>query len=176
MNRKSILLVDDDPCFLEVLDKALRRRDFLVYCARNLNEAETIALENTLDYAVIDLKIDNESGLDCLPLLLKHHADIRMLILTGYSSISTAVSAIKAGAADYACKPLDVDDILDYLQGRKASTVEIAEEPPSVERLQWEHIQRVLVANQGNISATARDLGMHRRTLQRRLQKRPVKR
>lgn len=176
MSRESILLVDDDPGFLEVLGKALRRRDYRVYCAQNLKQAETIARDSPLDYAVIDLKIGNESGLDCLPLLLTHHADIRMLILTGYSSISTAVNAIKAGAVDYACKPLDVDEILEYLQGRKNSPVQIAEEPPSVERLQWEHIQRVLVANQGNISATARDLGMHRRTLQRRLHKRPVKR
>jgi two-component system, response regulator RegA len=175
MSDKCILVVDDDEIFIEVLARALEKRNYKVVLASNLSEAEAKAREIHLDYAVIDLKIDRESGLDCLPLLQAINPEIRMLILTGYSSIATAVSAIKLGAVDYACKPLDADEILAILKGIKQREA-IADDPVSVERLQWEHIQRVLDDNQGNISATARSLGMHRRTLQRKLLKRPVKR
>ncbi|MAM71567.1 MAG: two-component system response regulator [Gammaproteobacteria bacterium] len=175
MTEKNILLLDDDPVFLDVTARALKRRDHLVFTAGNLAQAEQLAQQEALHYAVIDLKIDQESGLDCLPMLKKYHPGIRMLILTGYSSIATAVTAIKAGAVDYACKPLDVDEILAILCGEKTHENAIKDEPVSVERLQWEHIQRVLEVNKGNISATARQLGMHRRTLQRKLQKRPVR-
>ncbi|MDC0598953.1 response regulator transcription factor [Gammaproteobacteria bacterium] len=175
-NKNKILLIDDDEIFLEVLTRSLEKRGYCVFAANNLARARELAELNLPDYAVIDLKIDQESGLDCLPMLKKINAEMRMLVLTGYSSIATAVSAIKHGAFDYACKPLDADQILAILKGNKAEELAITDEPVSVERLQWEHIQRVLEENAGNISATARSLGMHRRTLQRKLQKRPVKR
>lgn len=177
MSNKTILIVDDDEIFVEVLARALEKRAYTILQANNLSQAKSAALKHKPAYAIIDLKIDQESGLDCLPLLQAINPDIKMLILTGYSSIATAVSAIKSGAMNYACKPLDADEILALLMGIKSNESEsIAVDPVSVSRIQWEHIQRVLDANNGNVSATARSLGMHRRTLQRKLQKRPVKR
>jgi len=176
MTQASIILVDDDEVFVTVLAAALTRRNYKVAVAGNLQKVSALVAEACFDYAVVDLKIDKESGLDCLTLLKQHNPEIRALILTGYSSIATAVSAIKAGAIDYACKPLDVEEILGILTGSQYKADSIEAHPVSVERLQWEHIQRVLEANAGNISATARSLGMHRRTLQRKLLKRPVKR
>ena len=111
------------------------------------------------------------------PKLLELDAEMRVVILTGYSSIATAVEAIKRGATNYLCKPADADDVLTALLSEHADlTTLVPENPMSVDRLQWEHIQRVLAEHDGNISATARALGMHRRTLQRKLQKRPVRR
>lgn len=176
MPDKSILIIDDDTVFLSVLSDALNKRGYQTATAENINTLKTLLDEGIFDFAVVDLKIDKESGLDCVTLLKQHNIDIRILILTGYSSIATAVAAIKLGAYDYACKPLDADEILSILEGEKLVVSEIAEDPVSIDRLQWEHIQRVLEANEGNISETARSLGMHRRTLQRKLQKRPVKR
>lgn len=176
MSDKSILIIDDDVVFLSVLSGALNKRGYKTSVAENIATLKTLISENKFDFAVVDLKIDKESGLDCVKLLKQSNTDIRILILTGFSSIATAVSAIKLGAYDYACKPMDVDDILAILEGEKPLDSEISDDPVSVDRLQWEHIQRVLEANGGNISETARSLGMHRRTLQRKLQKRPVRR
>ena len=129
-------------------------------------------------HAVVDLKIAQESGLDCIAPLLAINPAINILILTGYASVATAVTAIKAGASDYAVKPLDADAILAKLGlgdiTAKAAEVETTPQL-SVKRLAWEHIQQVLQQYDGNISATARALGMHRRTLQRMLLKRPVR-
>jgi len=176
MTQATILLVDDDPVFLETLARALTKRDYRTLTAADPARAILLARQTPPDYAVIDLKIDKASGLDCLMPLKEINPAIRMLILTGYSSIATAVSAIKRGAVDYACKPLGVDEILAILVDGKESGVPVADDPVSVQRLEWEHIQRVLDDNNGNISATARSLGMHRRTLQRKLLKRPVRR
>ena len=171
-----ILLVDDDSVFLETLGRALEKKNFAIYKATTISEAVQLASTHQPGYAVIDLKIERESGLDCLEALKKIKPGIRMLILTGYSSIATAVNAIKKGAVNYACKPLNVDELLALLVEGREQDVLPGDEPISVDRLEWEHIQRVLDENQGNISATARSLGMHRRTLQRKLMKRPVKR
>lgn len=176
MSDLSIVIIDDDAVFLSVLRDAFIKRGFQTRVAENISELESLLGRYSFDYAVVDLKIDKESGLDCVTLLKQHNAEMRILILTGYSSIATAVSAIKLGAFDYACKPMDADEILSILKGNKAADKNIADDPVSVERLQWEYIQRVLEANDGNISETARNLGMHRRTLQRKLQKRPVRR
>jgi two-component system response regulator RegA len=174
----TILVLDDDPAFTVILTKALTKRGYRPLEANNITEALALAAGTRADYAVVDLKIAQESGLDVLQPLLALNAQMQILILTGYSSIVTAVSAIKSGARDYACKPLDADEILQKLGLQDAPVTEpaIPELPVSVDRLEWEHIQRVLTENDGNISATARSLGMHRRTLQRKLQKRPVKR
>lgn len=172
-----ILVLDDDSTFVEVLGRALRRRGYQVLGATNRTSALALVRATPPDYAVVDLKMDRESGLDCVEPLLALQPRMRILILTGYSSIATAVSAIKAGAWDYACKPLDADEILLKLGIGEvvAGHTEPPANPLSVDRLEWEHIQRVLGENDGNISATARSLGMHRRTLQRKLLKRPVR-
>tara|TARA_R110000772_G_scaffold139360_2_gene248452 strand:- start:57 stop:587 length:531 start_codon:yes stop_codon:yes gene_type:complete len=176
MSELSIVIVDDDAVFLGVLRDAFLKRGFQARVAENISELQKLLSQFSFDYAVVDLKIDKESGLDCVRLLKQHSSEMRILILTGYSSIATAVSAIKLGAIDYACKPMDVDEILAVLQGTKAADKDIADDPLSIDRMQWEYIQRVLESNDGNISETARSLGMHRRTLQRKLQKRPVRR
>jgi len=177
MTAATILLLDDDATFVEILGRALRRRGYAVLQAHTMESALTLAGAAPPEFAVVDMKISQQSGLDCIAPLLAINASMRILILTGYSSIATAVTAIKIGAFDYACKPLDADEILLKLGiGQHAEEATLLPAAPlSVDRLEWEHIQRVLGENQGNISATARSLGMHRRTLQRKLQKRPVR-
>ena len=146
-------------------------------CAGSAEEGLALAKQDVPDYAVLDLKMEGDSGLVLLPKLLELDPEMRVLILTGYSSIATAVEAIKRGACNYLCKPADADDVLAALLSQHADLDSLVpENPMSVDRLQWEHIQRVLSEHDGNISATARALGMHRRTLQRKLQKRPVRR
>jgi len=174
----NILVLDDDPVFTGILVRALQKRGYTTIEANDTASALEKTGSVMPDYAVVDLKIDRESGLDVITPLLEKNPDMQILILTGYSSIATAVSAIKTGARDYACKPLDADEILQKLglQETTGTELKLPEQPVSVDRLEWEHIQRVLAENDGNISATARSLGMHRRTLQRKLQKRPVKR
>jgi len=172
-----LLLVDDDATFTRVMARAMTRRGLRVSIAGSAEEGLAMAKEDLPDYAVLDLKMDGDSGLVLLPKLLELDAEMRVVILTGYSSIATAVEAIKRGATNYLCKPADADDVLTALLSQHADLETLVpENPMSVDRLQWEHIQRVLAEHDGNISATARALGMHRRTLQRKLQKRPVRR
>ena len=172
-----LLLVDDDATFTRVMARAMSRRGLRVSCAGSADEGLALAKEDLPDYAVVDLKMEGDSGLVLLPKLLELDPEMRVVILTGYSSIATAVEAIKRGATNYLCKPADADDVLTALLSQHADLETLVpENPMSVDRLQWEHIQRVLAEHEGNISATARALGMHRRTLQRKLQKRPVRR
>ncbi|MDG2501858.1 MAG: response regulator [Porticoccaceae bacterium] len=167
------LLVDDDAIFSSVLARMLERRGDQAITAANSEEAAA-RCDQSIDRVVLDLKLEQESGLSILQQLLTIQPDVQVVILTGYSSISTAVEAIKLGAFNYLCKPASVDEIVVAFEN-SAGEVALEQSPPSVSRLEWEHIQRVLNENAGNISATARSLGMHRRTLQRKLQKRPVK-
>lgn len=171
------LVVDDDPTFLHVLERALLKRGFSVATATDLTSALQRAHQQSFSKAIIDLKLGGDSGLHLIRDLKQHQPEMDIVILTGYSSISTAVEAIKSGATNYLCKPADVQDILAAFKGQNGSISLVEDDytPLSIERLEWEHIQKVLQENQGNISATARSLGMHRRTLQRKLQKRPVK-
>lgn len=169
-----ILLVDDDETFLHVLSRALERRDFSVLSTPSPDEAVALAEKYKPGQAVLDLNLGHTTGLQLLPELLQRSPQTRTLILTGYSSIATAVEAIKLGAVNYLCKPATADDILHALENTDGAPA-VPSTPPSVDRLEWEHIQRVLADNNGNVSATARALGMHRRTLQRKLKKRPVK-
>lgn len=172
-----LLLVDDDETFTRVMARAMARRGFRVSTASSAEAGLALAREDLPEYAVLDLKMDGDSGLVLLPKLHELDAEMRVLILTGYSSIATAVEAIKRGACNYLCKPADADDVLTALLSEHADLDSLVpDNPMSVDRLQWEHIQRVLGEHEGNISATARALGMHRRTLQRKLQKRPVRR
>lgn len=176
MSQKIILIVDDDATFTHILSRALTRRGYTVVTAEASVEALSLCQQHQPQQAVVDLKLKTESGLNLLPQLKQVNPDIKMLILTGYSSISTAVEAIKMGATNYLCKPASVEDILVAFDNIAPNPdIDIKETPPSIDRLGWEYIQKILKENNGNISATARSLGMHRRTLQRKLLKRPVK-
>lgn len=171
------LLVDDDAAFSAVLARVLQRRGEQAFTASNGNEAIVQLQNKKIDRVVLDLKLEQESGLAILQQLLTQQPALEIVILTGYSSISTAVEAIKLGATNYLCKPAGMEEIIAAFAVRTggAAEVPLEDSPPSVNRLEWEHIQKVLNHHEGNISATAKTLGMHRRTLQRKLQKRPVK-
>ena len=181
MNLKNInteekmLLVDDDENFGFIMQRALARRH--INCDVFVSAATAIAAMKNIGYtkAIIDLKIAQDSGLALLKQLKALNPDIPIIILTGYSSVSTAVEAIKLGALNYLCKPIDVDEILSAFN-ETAPDIDLGPPalPPSLDRLEWEHIQKILLSHNGNISATARELGMHRRTLQRKLSKRPT--
>ncbi|UTW45242.1 response regulator transcription factor [bacterium SCSIO 12696] len=170
------LVVDDDPTFAATLARSLQRRGHHVNVANSAEEALEQARQKPPQKAVLDLKLAETSGLHLLTELKHHHPQCQMVMLTGYSSVATAVEAIKLGAVNYLCKPASLMDIINAFNTDSGDPGTMIEDtPPSVDRLEWEHIQRVLAENSNNISATARQLGMHRRTLQRKLQKRPVK-
>ncbi len=176
MNNGPLLLVDDDHDFCELLSRALTRRGFEVYGALDLENAILLAERHRPHFAVIDLCIGAASGLTMLQRLMLLDRRMRAVVLTGYGSIATAVEAIKLGAVHYLTKPADVDEIVLALRRNEATPdLGIEKRALSVRRLEWEHLQKVLVECRGNISAAARRLRMHRRTLQRKLQKRPVK-
>lgn len=175
-SKASLLLVDDDLTFCRVLAKALEKRGFDVFIATEIASGLELASDHQPDYAVIDLRIGHESGLELVQQLHAQHPSLRILMLTGFASIATAVEAIKLGAIHYLTKPASVDDILQALQREQGDiAVSPAEKTVSVKRLEWEHLQKVLMEHEGNVSAAARALNMHRRTLQRKLGKRPVK-
>lgn len=172
-----LLIIDDDEMFCHVLSRALSRRGYEVLVAHDAEQALAMAAQYGPLMATLDLKLEHSSGLKLLPELLEVAPQCRIVVLTGYSSIATAVEAIKLGAVNYLCKPVDADDVLAAFERQTGDPdTELADNPPSINRITWEHIQKVLQEHDGNISATARALGMHRRTLQRKLQKRPVKR
>lgn len=174
---EQLLIIDDDETLRAVLARAFTRRGFNVDTAGNINDALQLAETKDFDKAIVDLKLADESGLQLIPQLIERQVTLDIVMLTGYSSIATAVEAIKLGAINYLCKPADADDILNAFTHREGNPeADVNREPPSVNRLEWEHIQKVLTEHDGNISATARALGMHRRTLQRKLQKKPVQR
>ena len=172
---QKLLLIDDDPAFLQVMSRALTKRGYEVFTAETAEQALSVAKTQRPDNAVVDLKLETSSGLDLIPALKSLNPQMTIVVLTGYASITPAVTAIKRGAANYLAKPVQVDEVLAALSGEEA-TPQAGEDytPMSVERLEWEHIQKVLKENDGNISATARSLGMYRRTLQRKLAKKPV--
>lgn len=173
-----LLIVDDDDSFRSALARACQRRGCEVALAADRASALGQALQFEPDAAVVDLRLADVSGLSLLPELLAIRPHMRLLMLTGFSSIATAVEAVKRGAVNYLAKPASVDDILRALQADGASDLAASASQTtaelSVDRLAWEHIQRILLEENGNVSSTARRLGMHRRTLQRRLSKRPV--
>ncbi len=176
--RPIILVVDDDEIFCSVLTRALERRGFNVIPALSVPQARQLIDKERPEFAVVDLRIGNDSGLQVVRQLSALTPPAKSVVLTGYGSIATAVEAIKLGAMHYLTKPVEVDEILAALQGTLPATVEAAPAQPrplSVRRAEWEHIQRVLNDHGGNISAAASALGIHRRTLQRKLHKRPVR-
>jgi len=179
--KPTFLVLDDDEIFSATLARALTRRGFDTTVMHSGEEALQAARQTAFDYATIDLHLVRDSGLQWIALLREALPLARLLVLTGYASIATAVQAVKLGADDYLAKPANVDAILSALQFDSKSTApEISPvlddhaAPFTVNRLEWEHIQRVLVEHQGNISSTARALRMHRRTLQRKLAKKPA--
>jgi two-component system response regulator RegA len=180
MSDQQLLIIDDDATFARVLARALASRGFEVITASNADEARALARRHQPRYCVLDLKLGDENGLRLIPELQSLVPEIRVLLLTGYASIATAVEAIKRGAHDYLSKPVDADAVVRALLDGDTGTadddlVDAPEAPLALRRLEWEHIQRVLTECDGNISETARRLGMHRRTLQRKLSKHPVR-
>lgn len=175
-DRPSLLLVDDDATFRAVLAEAFEKRGYAVRVAHDVLSGLAAAMEDAPEYAVIDLKMPGPSGLELVQKLKQLDENTRIVMLTGYASIATAVEAIKLGATHYLAKPADADEILAALHRTGGDAgLPVGPKPLSVARLEWEHIQKVLGECKGNISETARRLGMHRRTLQRKLAKRPVR-
>ncbi|MGH8529739.1 MAG: response regulator transcription factor [Nevskiales bacterium] len=168
----TLLLIDDDALFCRVLGQALTRRGLQVWSAHDGLTALAQAREHRPLRAVLDLNLNGESGLKLIAPLRDAAPGIEILLLTGYASLSTAVAAIKLGAVNYLAKPVDADAVLAAFDASPTVGV-LSADPLTLRRLEWEHIQRVLGENEGNISAAARQLGLHRRTLQRRLRKRP---
>lgn len=171
----SLLLVDDDATFCRVLSAALEKRGFAVTVAHNVEQAIPLAESNPPEFAVVDLKMGGAPGLVLVKILHKLDPNTRVVVLTGYASIATAVEAIKLGATQYLSKPANADEIVAAFDHAPDSNVPLRTQPAQIERLEWEHIQRVLREHEGNISATARALNMHRRTLQRKLAKPPLR-
>ena len=174
-NAPCLLVVDDDPAFNKVLARALGQRGFDTYGATDGEAALELARDHEPEFVVLDLNIGGESGLKLIRPLLEASPGARILVLTGYASIATAVDAVKLGAVQYLAKPADIDSIIRALRAEGVRPEDHAPGAPlSVDRLEWEHIQRVLAEHHGNISATARALQMHRRTLQRKLARPPA--
>ena len=171
----TLLLVDDDEAFVKRLAKAMEKRGFSVETAESVAAGKAIAIARPPAYAVVDLRLEDGNGLDVVELLRERRPEARIVVLTGYGAIATAVAAVKIGATDYLAKPADATDVTNALLARTDQLPPPPDNPMSADRVRWEHIQRVLAEHGGNISATARALGMHRRTLQRKLQKRPVR-
>jgi|FEC22Drversion2_1045045.scaffolds.fasta_scaffold00284_13 two-component system response regulator RegA len=167
-----LLLADDDTSFRQRLAVTLGRRGFDVRPAASLAEARSLMREIEPAFAVLDLRLGDGNGLDLVAELRQRHPDIRIVILTGYGNLATAVAAVKEGAIDYLAKPADPEDIVAALLASEGERPEPPAEPMSADRVRWEHIQRVYELCDRNVSETARRLKMHRRTLQRILAKR----
>ncbi len=173
---RSVLVVDDDDVFRTRLGKAFQDRGFDVRTAHSAAEAIRLAQQESPEFAVVDLRMPGASGLDVVRELHAIDPATVMVMLTGYGSIATAVEAVRAGALHYLSKPVDIEQILAAFEGKTATSAAGSSEVPSLARVEWEHIQRVLSDCDGNISQAARLLGLHRRSLQRKLSKDPVRR
>mgnify|MGYP005724166291 FL=1 len=171
----SLLILDDDEPFLRRLAKAMEKRGFAVETAGSIAAGSAIATARTPAYAVIDLRLADGNGLDVVEILRSKLPDGRIVVLTGYGAIATAVAAVKIGATDYLSKPADANDVINALLTRDDELPPPPENPMSADRVRWEHIQRVYELCDRNVSETARRLNMHRRTLQRILAKRSPK-
>lgn len=166
-----LLIVDDDIVLGERLARVLEKRGYVPMVASSIQEAQAVIEGERIDYAVLDLKLDDGYGLSLLAVLKARHPEARVIMLTGYGNIATAVAAIKHGAVDYLSKPTDAESIDQALRNTTASVPLPESDPMSPDRVRWEHIQRVFNSCAQNVSETARRLKMHRRTLQRILAK-----
>jgi two-component system response regulator RegA len=176
--KSTIMVVDDDEVFARTLANAFERRGYATCVAHDFDAAVAAAKASSPDFAVVDLKLPGGSGLMLVKRLREIAEDMRMVVLTGFGSIATTIDAIKLGACYYLTKPANADEVLAALHGgeRDFSDTQPLEAAPSVYRVEWEHIHRVLAERNGNVSESARLLGIHRRTLQRKLNKHPVRR
>ncbi|MCB5199185.1 two-component system, response regulator RegA [Loktanella sp. DSM 29012] len=168
----SLLLVDDDEAFVKRLAKAMEKRGFVVETAESVAEGKAIASARPPAYAVVDLRLEDGNGLDVVEVLRERRPESRIVVLTGYGAIATAVAAVKIGATDYLAKPADATDVTNALLAGQDELPPPPDNPMSADRVRWEHIQRVYELCDRNVSETARRLSMHRRTLQRILAKR----
>lgn len=168
----SLLLMDDDEPFLRRLARAMEKRGFDVVAAQSIAEGKGAVAKKPPAYAVVDLRLGDGNGLDVVEMLQDVRPDAKVIVLTGYGAIATAVAAVKIGATDYLSKPADANDITNALLARPENKPPPPENPMSADRVRWEHIQRVFELCDRNVSETARRLNMHRRTLQRILAKR----
>jgi two-component system response regulator RegA len=173
---RSLVVVEDDAGFARTLKRSFERRGYEVVLATSIEELRAVLEDKSFGYAVVDLKLDGASGLACVELLHGHDPETLIVVLTGFASIATAVEAIKLGACHYLAKPSNTDDIEAAFR-RAEGNAEVALEvrPTSIKTLEWERIHQTLIETDFNISEAARRLGMHRRTLARKLEKRPVK-
>lgn len=171
--KRNLIIIDDDTVFLKRLALSMEKRNFSVNIAENLEQLRTILLERTaLNFAIVDLKLAQENGLEAVQIIRDKFPNCRIIVLTAFGNIASAVSAIKAGAIDYLAKPINAQTIEDtLLSNNKTPLPEPPEKPMSVDRVKWEHIWRVYEQCGHNVSETARRLSMHRRTLQRILAK-----
>ena len=168
---RSLLVLDDDNALRTRLGRALESRGFDVVTAASIAEAQAALGERVPAFAVLDMRLEDGNGLKIVEAIRERRDDARIIMLTGYGAIATAVAAVKAGAVDYLQKPADADDVVKALLAT-GDAPEPPENPMSADRVRWEHIQRVYELCDHNVSETARRLGMHRRTLQRILAKR----
>lgn len=171
-NEMKLLIVEDDRVFRNRLALSMERKGFTVFAAEGVEEGGVLAADNRPQYAVLDMRLEDGNGLDLVPMLRQIRHDMRIVILTGYGNIASAVAAVKAGAVDYLAKPADPDEIAGTLLSTQGKAPPPPENPMSADRVKWEHIQRVFELCDRNVSETARRLNMHRRTLQRILAKR----
>jgi two-component system response regulator RegA len=171
----TLLLVDDDEAFVKRLARAMEKRGFVPETAESVAAGKAIAAARPPAFAVVDLRLEDGNGLDVVEALRDRRPDCRIIVLTGYGAIATAVAAVKFGAIDYLSKPADADDVTNALLSRGGQMPPPPENPMSADRVRWEHIQRVYEMCDRNVSETARRLSMHRRTLQRILAKRSPK-
>jgi two-component system response regulator RegA len=172
---RSLIIVDDDRPFLQRLARAMETRGFEVRSAHSIAEGIELIRSQAPKFAVVDMRLEDGNGLDVIAELTTVRPDARIVVLTGYGNIATAVSAVKLGAVDYLAKPADADDVTDALLAPHDEKEVPPENPMSADRVRWEHIQRVYELCNRNVSETARRLNMHRRTLQRILAKRAPK-
>jgi two-component system response regulator RegA len=172
--RRTILVVDDDDVFRSRLVRAFSDRGFDARGAASGAEAAALVSSDSPELAVLDLRLQDRSGLDVLREIKEKDPTTSVVVLTGYGSIATALEAVRLGATHYLTKPADADEILRAFEPRKSDGASPPEHAPSLARTEWEHIQRVLTDCGGNVSQAARILGVHRRSLQRKLSKRPV--
>ncbi|MAA63694.1 MAG: two-component system response regulator [Alteromonadaceae bacterium] len=177
VSERLLLIIEDDEAFARTLARSFRRRDYDVLIASTRDDAVELLKQHSPGYAVVDLKLSgSSSGLECVQLLHQHDPKMLIVVLTGFASINTAVEAVKLGACQYLAKPSNTDDI-EAAFGHVAGSgeVELTNRPTSIKTLEWERIHQVLAETDFNISETARRLGMHRRTLARKLEKQRVK-
>ena len=173
---RSLLIVEDDAGFARTLKRSFERRGYQVAIAASLDEVRKDLAETSPGFAVVDLKLGGASGLACVEALHAHDPAMLIVVLTGFASIATAVEAIKLGACHYLAKPANTDDIEAAFQKAEGNAeIALAERPTSIKTLEWERIHQTLIETDFNISETARRLGMHRRTLARKLDKRQVR-